>query len=241
MYKQILNYTTNGTGKLIPARCSVNILEKHGYLEYLKTRYSDNTSEKLWLRETLYRLLNNIDTPPVCKTCGNPVVFTNNSYPTFCCPKCRNNDPEVLAKNKESVSKALKQKYQEDGDSIKEKRKNTLSERYGDSDSSSPFAIKDVQDKAKATIQERYGVDNILKLEENHKKSVSTLRQKSVDLWKSRGLDIEYTNRNTIIIHNGCQVHGDIELGISTFNNRTNKNRRYTSIICPICNPPIKR
>lgn len=237
MDKQILDYTTNGTGKLIPARCSVNILEKHGYLNYLKTRYSDNTSDKLWLRETLYRLLNNIETPPVCKTCGNPVTFTNNSYPAFCCPKCRNNDPEVLAKNKEGVSKALKQKYKESGDEIKEKRKNTLSERYGETTSCSPFAVKEIQEKVKSTIQERYGVENVLQLKKYHEKSIDTLRQKSVELWKSRGLDIEYTDHCSIIIHNGCSVHGDIELDINTFNNRTKEERIHISEVCPICNP----
>ena len=151
--KEILAYVTNGTGKLVAQRCLPSVIDKRGWTDYLRLRYTDNSSE-FWLKETLYRLLNDLEIAPVCKTCGNKVKFaSNNTYPTFCCAKCRNTDPDVLQKNKDAVSSALLKKYQEHGDEIKAKRANTIKEHYG-VDSCSPFAVKEIQDKAMATIKE---------------------------------------------------------------------------------------
>ena len=75
--------------------------------------------------------------------CGKPLKFTNGKFPTYCCPKCRNNDPDVIAKNKAGVSKSLKEAYQIRGNEIKNKRKQTLKEHYG-VEVNTPFGIKEV-------------------------------------------------------------------------------------------------
>lgn len=221
--------------KLVPSRCTAVYLKNHGFINYLEKRFFDYTCEQ-WHKEAIYRLFNNIETAPKCKICGKPVKFTNNSYPTYCCAKCRNNDPEVIEKNKEGVSKSLIKKYKEDGESIKSKRNASLKEKYG-KNVTSPFGIKEIQNKIVNTLQEKYGVSNIFQLKKYHQNTKQIFRQKSIDLWKERGLEIEYTDHNTIIIHNGCSIHGDIELDIKTFNNRTKKERINVSEICPICNP----
>ena len=67
--KEILDYVTNGTNRLIAQRCLPSVIEKRGWTDYLRLRYADNSSE-FWLKETLYRLLNNLEIAPVCKNCG---------------------------------------------------------------------------------------------------------------------------------------------------------------------------
>lgn len=234
--KDIIDYTfSEENQKFISGRCAKSILEKRNWYDYLINKYNDNSTNSLI--ETLYRIKHGIDEIPKCKICGKPVKFTNNAYPNYCSAKCRNNDPEVIAKNKAGVSKALKNVYIERGEDVKKKRANTLEKKYGTSGTSSPFSFKDVQDKVKSTIFENYGVDNIMRLPQYHVNAKEIGRKQSVELWKQRGLDIEYTDHDTIIIKNGCKIHGDIELDIHTFNNRTKPDRMQVSEICPECNP----
>lgn len=231
---EIISYITDDKGKLIPSRCSKHVIIKHGWDNYLLQRYDDFTSKEL-LKESLYRLIHNIEKAPHCY-CGNSIKFKNNSYSRFCSPKCRNNDSNVLKLNKEHVSASLVKAYKTYGDDIKQLRKSTLQQRYNAS-TSSPFSSKLISNKAKNTINEKYGVDNILQLDKFRIKQKEAQRKKSIELWKSRGLDIEYTDHDTIIIKNGCNIHGDIELDINTFNNRTKLERMSISEMCLKCNP----
>lgn len=234
---EIREYLVGSNGKMIAARALPNVLKKRGYYDYLLQRYSDNTTTEFC--ETLYRFVNNIDEIPVCPECGKRITFSlaNRIYPNWCSPKCRNNSAEVKKKNASGVSKSLKKVYVERKSEIQEKRAKTLNEKYGGNfDSGSPFSYKEIKDSAKETVKERYGVENVLSLGE-FRKTKETFRQKSVDLWKSRGLDIEYTDNDTIIVKNGCPKHGDIELTLVDFNNRTRAGRINASGICPLCNP----
>ena len=232
---EIKNYIIGNNGKVMPGRTNPIILGKRGYYDYLLQRYSDNTTTGM--SETVYRLVNGVEEVPHCPVCGKPIVFKNKSYSNWCSPKCRNNDPAVLAKNKAGVSASLKRVYAERKEEIQKKRAETLKERYGcSSDSGSPFSVSSFQDKAKETITERYGTDNVFRLDE-FRKTKETSRRLSVALWKERGLDIKYTNRDTIIIHNACEEHGDAELSLSDFNNRTKEERLTGSCLCPICHP----
>lgn len=231
---EILLYVTDDKGKLIPSRCSTRVIIKHGWNDYLLQRYNDFTSKE-FIKESLYRLTHNIEKAPQCY-CGNIIKFKNNSYSRFCSPKCRNNDVNVLKLNKEHVSKSLSTAYKIHGDDIKQLRKSTLQKMYNAS-TSSPFSSKIISNKAKNTIREKYGVNNILQLDKCRTKQKEIQREKSIELWKSRGLDIEYTDHKTVIIKNGCSIHGDIELDINTFNNRTKLERMSISEMCIKCNP----
>lgn len=233
----VISYITNDSGKLVPQRCLRNILEKHGYLSYLLSRYDDNTTDSL--REIIYRMINHIEVIPHCKVCGAPVVFDvgNMQYPQYCSAKCRNTSSDVLEKNRAAVSASMKTAYKERGEKIKEKRAKTLSAKYSTQCSSSPFSTDEVKSKIKNTLIDRYGVDNIMKLHKYHTASIETIRNNSVELWKSRGLDIEYTDHNTVIVHNCCKEHGDVEIDVKVFNNRTHDNRYLTSTLCPLCRP----
>ena len=105
--KDIIDYTFSGEKqKFISGRCAKSILEKRNWYNYLINKYDDNSTDSLI--EVLYRIKYGIDEIPKCKICGKPLKFTNGSYPNYCSAKCRNNDPNVIAKNKEGVSKSLK-------------------------------------------------------------------------------------------------------------------------------------
>ena len=240
-YDEILKFMAP-EGKLIPQRCLKSVLMKHGFLDYLMTRYTDlslQESDKEHLREILYRMINHIEIRPLCKVCGKPLVFSNNQYLTYCSRKCSNNDPETLQKIANSISKSQREVYRKRGDEVKEKRKQTLSEKYNiDIDSPTPFAVKEIQEKSKDTIKEKYGVENILTTDEVFQKRKQTIEEKSVKYqMETKGLDIEYLDNGNILVRNACPIHGDLEYTHGDFNRRFSKRRMNTSTPCLICNP----
>lgn len=238
--EKIISYVAPD-GKIIPSRCCKSVLMKHGFYDYLMSRYSDNTSKSdspEYLKESIYRLVNHIDTVPVCKTCGSPIKFKYNTYQTYCSRKCSNNDPDIKEKISETCSESLKKAYEERGESIKQKRRDTLSDKYGvEMRSSSPFAIESVQEKAENTIVEKYGVTNVLKLEKNIEKRKEVQRSNSIELQSFRGLDIEYLPDGNYLVKNCCPIHGSLTYSKTDFNNRFKPERMFISNPCYKCNP----
>lgn len=230
--KEIILYVTNNTNKIIPARANKKVLLKLNYLNYITNRYSDSES----LSESLYRLVFNIEDRPKCKICGGKVKYSSGKFSNYCSPKCRNNDPYVIEKNKKGVSMSLKECYKTNKQSILEKRSNTLKQHYNINKDGivSTFEIKEIQNKAKDSLISNYGVDNIFKIKKYGKE---TSRKKSVELQKARGLNIEYIDDKHLKVINGCKKHGDIIIEIGMFNNRVKLDRIETCELCPICNP----
>lgn len=236
--KDIIAYCINIDGNLIPQRCTIPVLKKHGWHEYLLQRYDDNVSktDKLILSESLYRILNHIEEAPKCKICGQPVNYMpTRGYANFCSKKCQNTDKDILKKNAEGVSKALLNAYKERGAEIKSKRQKSLS--VYNASTSSPFSSSAIRIKAKNSVKTLYGVENVMSLPEFHASAKMTARKNSIALWKERGYDIEYTEDNKVKIKNGCAVHGDITLSLRDFCNRMKEERRICSCVCPECHP----
>ena len=231
-------------GKLIPQRCTKSIMEKNGYWDYLINLYSDlsctDKNNPNYLKEILYRLIRGINNRPVCKQCGTPLFFKHNRYSDFCSTACSNKNKEVLLKNKTNVSLSLKNAYKERGNDIKEKRRCTLHNKYKDIDviSSSPFGYESVKKLVKDVIINKYGVDNIFKLDWVRSKSKIKQQNKSVSLQNTRGLEIEYLENGNILLKNACDIHGNVEINKSLFNNRVKPERIKFYPVCPICNPP---
>lgn len=199
-------------------------------LKFFNNLYSDSES----LKESIIRYANNLDIRPVCKICGKPVKFDNDTkFKTYCSKSCEQNDPKIKAKNAASVSNALKKAYKERGNEIKEKRSKTLGllDNCG-----SPFKLKSVQDKVKQNLIDKYGVDNAFKLKTVKEKSKESIRKKSIQLWKERGYDIYYEDEY-VIVKNCCEIHGDVKFPIGVFCNRFKPERRYVSIPCIECHP----
>lgn len=185
---------------------------------------------------------------PKCLTCGKPVdIFSHpHGYPVeyiynrYCSKECASNNPDVKEKNRRGVSKALKESYREKGDEIKAKRKKTLEKHYGEmpADTCSPFAIKDIREKAAKTVKERYGIENIFMLDAVKQKAKDSLYVRYKELQQEKGLDVDYDpERDMVIVHRGCPIHGDIELTTRQFNNRTQSDRIGKRPLCPICSP----
>ena len=238
--KIVLDYIAPN-GKLIASRCSANVLKKHNFYDYIINRYNNNTlniEDKHYLRECLYRLVNNIETPPVCKTCGNSIKFSYTKYPIYCSRYCSNHDVDVLKKISESCSKSLKNAYKMDGDNIKLKRQNTLTAKYGDDiKSSSPFAVREIQKLSQKIVDEKYGVKNAFQMEKCRKKRIEVSRKKSIQIQKERGIDIEYLENGNYLVKNCCPIHGDLEYTQTDFNNRFRLDRYHVSNPCYLCNP----
>ena len=239
--KDIFNYILP-KGKIIPQRCVKKVLVKKGFYEYLLNRYSDNTidknNESLYIRETLYRMIHNIDTIPVCKICGTKLKFSGVSYPNYCSRNCSNHDEDVIKKMSESCSKSLKHVYEKNGDDIKRKRKETLSKKYNiNVEKPTPFSIKEIKDYADKRIKELYGVDNTFQLNWVREKNKISQRDKSIKKQLNRGIDVEHLENGEYLVKNCCPIHGDLIYSQKDFCNRFKLNRYMFSNPCYICNP----
>jgi hypothetical protein len=143
-----------------------------------------------------------------------------------------------LKKISKSCSKSLKDAYKRDGDNIKLKRQNTLTARYGeDIKSSSPFAVREIQELSQKIVEEKYGVKNAFQMDKCRKKSIETTRKKSIQLQKERGIEIEYLENGNYLVKNCCPIHGDLEYTQTDFNNRFRLDRYHISNPCYLCNP----
>lgn len=67
----------------------------------------------------------------VCNTCNNPTKFFKGKYSTYCCNACINNDPQVKQKMSISLKQTLSKKSKSDWLNINDKRKKTVSQKYG--------------------------------------------------------------------------------------------------------------
>lgn len=113
--------------------------------EYLENRYEDSES----IKETIWRILNDIEQRPVCKICGGRVEFIGRKNIIFrrTCDNCRKHH-EVTEEEKQ-----YKKIY---ANSSKEKQKKLALERF------------------KKTCLEKYGVDNPMKLKRISQQSIKT-------------------------------------------------------------------
>lgn len=233
--REILSVITDN-GKIISQRTTEKYLRDHGMYDYMIARYSDNTTGTIL--ESIHRLISDIETTPLC-SCGNKIIFSKQlrGFPRWCCRKCQNNDPEMKRINAERVSEYRKWEYANKKEEVMAKKAETLKSHYGDDNNGSPFCCKHIKDKAKKSMLEKYGKESYVLSDEEHKRIKDTIENKNILMWKERGFDVSYTDHKTVIVHNGCKIHGDIELGIIQFNNRMKVDRRAVSTICPLCNP----
>jgi len=122
------------------------------FYKYLYEKYKDVNWKKF--TELLYLYVNNLDKPPVCKICGNPVSFVNfnHGYKSYCSIQCAGKDSD-----------------------LKEKIKQINIQKYGCACS---LQNKDVQEKTKQTCLKKYGAENYSKTKEYKEKVKQTNLQK---------------------------------------------------------------
>ena len=124
--------------------------------KYLLNRYNDNYSitEKMILKESYYRILNNIDSCPICPICGNKCKFSISKY-LFTCgsKKCSANE-------------------------CQKRREETFFKKHGYLGN---FSNPKIREKAKNNILTKYGVDNVFKIKEIYQKALNTKLEKYGD------------------------------------------------------------
>ena len=139
-----------------------SFLNKHDAIKkYIENRYSDSQS----IQETLYRMINNIEIRPICKSCGKPVGFTGykRGFSIFCCSKCAANDLEVKQKLIQTSLIKYNTLYPSQNKEVKQKQSKTIN-------SKSIEYKKQASNKVKKTKLLKYGDENY----NNHEKTSQT-------------------------------------------------------------------
>lgn len=170
--------------------CNELIKKNSELVNKIKFTYSDSSS----LKETIYRILHNIEVRPQCLTCGGYVEFTGRksrpfrNYCSFKCSRCEQTMNKMKCTSLERYggigysSKIIKEKCEDTtitkyGQNYRSevqqvKARITKRDKYGDPNfNNRPAAIrhtdyKKISEKSKATCIERYGVDNYAKTED---------------------------------------------------------------------------
>ena len=153
----IKEFTSNG--KIISKyRNKINKEIEH----YLENRFEDKDEN---IRETLYRILHNIEVKPVCLVCGNYCKFIGKKDRIYS-KTCGNKD--CISKHiKNEVERVVQDKYGVNNifklEETKQKIRQTNLERYN-----TEYAAQneEVKQKIKQTNLNKYGVDYVLKSKE---------------------------------------------------------------------------
>lgn len=131
--------------------------EKYFIFHYPEFRdfLNKNYPEDISFQEKLYWYINNIDTYPLCPTCGKrlKLINTRTGYQKYCTKKCSNSNPD----KKELANKIMQERWGGFGNAskaIKERVTQTNLKRYG---VECVFQDKNKQEQIKQTIIERYG------------------------------------------------------------------------------------
>lgn len=133
-------------------------------IRFLNQRYNDSYS----FEETVRRIKLGIEEKPKCLKCGKPVVFVGKDskmFTEYCSLSCSNSADEVLVK-KQTSDRAKNNGVL--GWNINtpekiEKRKETLTERYG---TTNIYDVSVFKQKVYDTNMERYGVPHIMQTED---------------------------------------------------------------------------
>ena len=179
-------------------------------INYLKNRYNDSLS----LKETIFRIINNIDVHPNCPECGNPCKVKYRKLKPFystcgnkeCIYKRKGNGPKeaclqkygkenIFQTNfvKEKIKETCLKKYGVDShtksNEWKNKQINNLKEKYG---VINQFQRENVKEKIKETCLKKYGVEHYNK--SKHFKQKMSIIASSEDFQNKRNTTLKNNN-----------------------------------------------
>ena len=188
--------------------------------------YTDKISN-ITFKERLWYWVNNINKEILCK-CGNKTTFNKNwldGYRKYCSPKCAQSDNLTKEKRKNTVI----EKYGVDNiaklDDIKMRQESTNLERYG---KKSSFQNDEVKKKWKDNVMEKFGVEHIFQLKSIRDKSKKTSLNKygtehfvQSDFYKKKLSDIGFSDKLRMI-HLNKHIHKYNNFGLEfiELNNR---------------------
>lgn len=146
---------------------------------YIKNNHSDfydmivllySSLEDISFKEKIWLWVNDISTYYTC-ICGKRTKFNknwNDGYKKYCSSKCSQSNPLTKEKRKNTVLNKYGVDNVSKSDIVKKKQEETNIIRYG---TKSSFQNDEVKNKWKDTIKEKYGVDHYFKSDEFKVKS----------------------------------------------------------------------
>ena len=190
--------------------------KKYEWLRNKVYELSDCLDKHDELTHRVYWILLGYITPPTCRMCNNRVRFQKQTqrFNTYCCSKCRQADPVVQDKCKNTNLIRYGVEYITTSKSHQDQARLTNLARYG---AEKPFQSSTIQDKVRQTTFDKYGVVSTALLPNIKEKQLATRQQKyGVDyLFQSQEFQ-EQVKLQTKIKYNGkhpSQLHiSDISL-----------------------------
>ena len=205
---------------------------RHAYKKYIENKeniilYNFIISNKIdneSIKETIYRLANNIKEHPKCPICGNKINFvnTNKGYNIGCSQSCIN---KITYENqKQKLIKQYGVTNISQLPEIKEKIKQTFLNNYG---VNNPNKVKEVRDKIKNTCLKKYGVTHHWKLDDIKEKRHQTwLNKYGVDVCSQNEL-VKQKMSQTCQIKYGVKWFTQSKQLIKASNTEETKNKEY--------------
>ena len=212
---------------------------KEGYIKNnFPDLYSDiceyskiNNLSNLKFTQQIWHYLNQHENIPKCKTCDKDTKWKSfvKGYTKYCSKKCSANSEES-----------------------KQKKIQTVKERYGVDHISQSEKIKDkIKEKRDNTIKERYGVDNISQNEVfankikvgiinyyNSSQHLIDKKNKYYDFFKDNGIIIERFLSPDLLEITCMKCHKTFETSFSFINQRLHK---YDITVCSRCLPKAEQ
>ena len=138
--------------------------------EYLKNRYTDNSTELL--KESYARIKYNVKILPECLGCHKKLIFINRldcyPYPIYCSNKCKGLNKDWVKKQKISKEK----KYGDPNYNNRTKYKETCLEKFG---CENVYQNELIKEKIKEVKKERYGNEYYNNREQVYKTNLEKL------------------------------------------------------------------
>ena len=154
--------------EIIKRRLSESYFKKN-YVEIYNMICNYYNKLNITFGEMLYLILNNMETPPVCKICGKGVRFKKISegYSTYCSRVCIGADKDVQLKRENTSLNKNGFRYTLCSPENRKKLIQSNLNKYG---VEYPQQLDCVKQKTKDTFLKKYGVEHHLKLESQIKK-----------------------------------------------------------------------
>lgn len=148
IFSKIRNDKIGINGKMITAYINKTKAYNFEIYNYVINRFKDCND----FNEAIYRIIYNITETPKCPICGKILKF-NKGYNKHCSNKCKANDINVRLKCKQTCLNKYGVENVSQNSNIKEKVKNTFSEKWHGRGAQSEI----IKEKMQQTCLERYG------------------------------------------------------------------------------------
>lgn len=209
----------------------------HPEVHSLVVAYSSGHTD-LSFMERVFLFVNDMQSPPSCKTCGGKPNFfgtLKKGYGSYCSVKCMNQNDERKRAIESSFQKNHGVTNHNQLDTVKSKKVSTYLQKYG---VRNPMHSNVIKSKLKTTLLDKYGVDNPMKIShviDNFKQRTSVGEEFNVKRMLSRIDDNQYkfithSANTSTFVHIKCSK--DFSINSNLLNSRLGIVE-----LCLNCNP----